>query len=190
MRAEDPLEPGTYVSHPLVSNPSLAVTFTAPEGWQSYDARTLAPLGDDSTRGPDGAAFAFGEYSDIYSDPCDSRGGPDVDGGTTAEDLAAAFSGQTAYQVSVADVSVSGYSGKQVELQLPSAFDASCPREEYFVVGGGIYPQGDGNRWRFTILDVEGSRLVIFSHDFGGTPASIRAGIQSMLDSIEIEIDG
>ena len=187
--ADDPLEPGTYVSHPLASNPSLAVTFTAPEGWQAYDGRTLVPLGDDSTRGPDGAAFAFGEFSDIYSDPCESLGEPDVDGGTTAEDFAAAFSAQSAYEVSVADVSVSGYSGKQVELQLPSSFDASCPREEYFVVGGGIYPQGDGNRWQFTILDVEGSRLVIFSHDFPDTPASIRADIQSMLDSIQIDIE-
>lgn len=130
LRAADPLEPGTYVAHPLVSNPSLAVTFTAPEGWQAYDARTLVPLGDDSTQGPDGAALVFGEISGIYSDPCESLGDPDVDGGTTAEDLAAAFSAQAAYEASVADVSVSGYSGKQVEFQLPSEFDESCPRDE------------------------------------------------------------
>jgi hypothetical protein len=189
LRAADPLEPGTYVSHPLVSNPSLAVTFTAPEGWQAYDARTLVPLGDDSTQGPDGAAFAFLETSGIYGDPCASLSDPDVDGGTTAEDLAAAFSAQTAYEVAVADVSVSGYSGKQVELQLPSEFDAACPRDEYFVFGGGPYAQGPDNRWHLTILDVDGSRLVIFTHDFPGTPASDRADLQSMVDSIEIEIE-
>jgi hypothetical protein len=189
LRAADPLEPGTYVSHPLVSNPSVAVTFTAPEGWQAYDARTLVPLGDDSTQGPDGAAFAFVEISGIYGDPCNSPGLPDVDGGTTAGDLAAAFSARTAYQVSVTDASVSGYSGKQVELQLPSEFDAACPRDEYFVFGGGPYAQGPDNRWHFTILDVEGSRLVIFSHDFAGTPASVQADLQTMVDSIEIEIE-
>lgn len=189
LRAADPLEPGTYVSHPLGSNPSLAVTFTVPEGWQAYDARTLVPLGDDSTQGPDGAAFVFVEISGIYSDPCESLGAPDVDGGTTAEDLAAAFSAQTAYEVSVADVSVSGYSGKQVELQLPSEFDESCRRDQYYVFGGGPYAQGADNRWHFTILDVGGSRLVIFSHDFAGTPASIRAGLESMVDSIEIDIE-
>jgi hypothetical protein len=188
LRAADPLEPGTYVSHPLASNPSLAVTFTVPDGWQAYDAAVLAPLGDDSTQGPDGAAFVFLEIPGIYSDPCNSLGSPDVDGGVTAEDLAAAFSAQTAYEVSVADVSVSGYSGKQVELQLPSDFD-ECRRDEFFVFYGGPYAQGADNRWHLTVLDVEGSRLVIFTHDFAGTPASIRAGIQSMFDSIEIEIE-
>jgi hypothetical protein len=188
LRAADPLQPGTYVSHPLESNPSLAVTFTVPDGWQAYDAATLAPLGDDSTQGPDGAAFVFLEISGIYSDPCDSLGPPDVDGGVTAEDLANAFSAQSAYEASVIDVTLDGYSGKQVELQLPSEFD-ECRRDEYFVFGGGPYPQGAGNRWHLTILDVEGSRLVIFTHDFPGTPASERAGLQSMVESMEIEIE-
>ena len=190
LRAADPLEPGTYVSHPLVSNPSLAVTFTVPEGWQAYDARTLVPLGDDSTQGPDGAAFVFSEISGIYSDPCESLGDPDVDAGATAEDLADAFSAQTAYEASVSDVTLDGYSGKQVELQLPSDFDASCPRDEYYVFEGGPYPQGPDNRWHLWILDVEGSRLVIFGHDFPDTPASIRAGIQSIVDSVEIDVAG
>jgi len=189
LRAADPLEPGTYVSHPLESNPSLAVTFTVPDGWQAYDAATLAPLGDDSTQGPDGAAFVFLEISGIYSDPCESLGDPDVDGGVTAEDLADAFSAQSAYEASVTDVTLDGYSGKQVELQLPSEFDASCPRDGYFVFGGGPYAQGADNRWHLTILDIEGSRLVIFTHDFAGTPAEARADLQAMVDSIAIDID-
>ena len=183
------LEPGTYISHPLASNPSLAVTFTVPDGWYALDASTLVPLGDDSTQGPDGAAFAFLEIPGIYSDPCESLGEPDVDAGATAEDLADAFSAQTAYEASITDLTLDGYSGKQVELQLPSEFDASCPREEYFVFGGGPYPQGPDNRWHLTILDVDGSRLVIFSHDFAGTPAERRADLQAMVDSIEIEIE-
>jgi hypothetical protein len=188
--SEVQLEPGTYVSHPLVSNLSLAVTFRVPDGWQAYDARTLVPLGENSTQGPDGAAFGLLEISGIYSDPCDSLGDPDIDAGTTAEDLADAFGAQTAYEASVADITLDGYSGKQVELQLPSEFDAACPRDEYFVFGGGPYAQGADNRWHFTILDVAGSRLVIFSHDFAGTPASGRAVLQSIVDSIEIEVEG
>jgi hypothetical protein len=187
---EVPLEPGTYVSHPLASNPSLAVTFTVPDGWQAFSASSLVPLGDDSTEGPDGTALVFLETSGIYSDPCDSLGDPDVDAGATAEDLANAFSAQSAYEASVADVTVAGYAGKQVELQLPSEFDASCPRDEYFVFDGGPYAQGADNRWHLTILDVEGSRLVIFTQDFAGTPASDRAELQSIVDSIEIDIGG
>jgi hypothetical protein len=185
-----PLEPGTtYVSHPLASNPSLAVTFTVPTGWVGFDTRTLVPAGEDSIDGGIGAVVAFLETSAIYSDPCDSLGLPDMDAGATAEDLADAFSAQSAYEASVTDVTVDGYSGKQVELQLPSEFDASCPREGYFVFEGGPYPQGPDNRWHLWILDVEGSRLVIFGHDFPDTPASIQAGIQSIVDSVEIEIE-
>jgi hypothetical protein len=110
-----------------------------------------------------------------------------VDAGTTAEDLAAAFSAQTAYEATVEDVTLAGYSGKQVELQLPSAFEEFCPRDQYFVFGGGPYAQGLNNRWHLTILDVEGSRLVIFSQDFAGTPAEGRADLQSMVQSVRID---
>jgi hypothetical protein len=189
LRAADPLEPGTYVSHPLASNPSLAVTLTVPEGWQAYDATTLVPLGDDSTQGPDGAAFVLLEISGIYSDPCESPGDPDVDAGATAADLAEALSAQSAYEASITDITLDGYSGKQVELQLPSEFDESCPRDDYFVFGGGPYAQGIDNRWHLTILDVEDSRLVIFSHDFAGTPESVQAGLESIMESIQIAIE-
>ena len=189
LHAADPLEPGVYVVRPLTSNPALAVTFTVPDGWQALDARSLVPLGDDSTEGPDGAALTFSEVSGIYSDPCDSFGSPDVDAGSTAEDLADAFGAQSAYEASVTDITLDGYSGKQVELQLPSEFDATCRRDEYVVFGGGPYAQGTDNRFHFTILDVESSRLVIFSQDFAGTPASIKADLQSIVDSIEIGIE-
>ncbi len=189
LRAANPLQGGAYVSHPLASNPSLGVIITVPEGWRALDDATLVPLGDGSTQGPDGAALAFTEISGIYSDPCDSLGVPDVDAGVTADDLANAFSSQSEYEPSVADVTVDGYSGKRVELQLPREFDESCPRDEYFVFGGGPYAQGTNNRWHLTILDVEGSRLVIFAHDFAGTPAEIRADLQAMVDSIAIVID-
>ncbi|HUF06570.1 MAG TPA: hypothetical protein VMP86_04175 [Candidatus Binatia bacterium] len=185
---EGRLEPGTYVSHPLASNPLLAVTFTVPDGWYAFDDSTLVPLGE-GFEGPDGAVLAFLEISDVYSDPCESLGDPDVDAGATAEDLADAFSAQPAYEASVTDLTLDGYSGKQVEFQLPSEFDASCPRDEYFVFGGGPYPQGPDNRWHLTILDVDGSRLVIFTHDFAGTPASRQADLESMIASIEIEIE-
>jgi hypothetical protein len=187
--AEEELEPGIYVSHPMASNPSLAVTFTVPQGWQAFASNGLLPQGDASTEGPDGMALAFFEVTGIYSDPCNSLGDPDVDGGTTAADLATAFSAQTAYDATVEDVTFAGYSGKQVELQLPSEFDDSCRRQDYFVFNGSPYAQGLSNRWQLTILDVESSRLVIFSQDFAGTPASDRAELQSIIESIQIEIE-
>jgi hypothetical protein len=187
--SERPLEPGTYVAHPLASNPSLAVTFTVPDGWLGFDARTLVPAGEDSVDGGIGAVVAFLETSGIYGDPCESLGAADVDAGTTAADLADAFSAQPVYGASVTDITLDGYSGKQVELQMPSEFDESCPRDGYFVFDGGPYPQGPDNRWHLWILDVEGSRLVIFGHDFPETPESILAGIQSIVESIQVEIE-
>jgi hypothetical protein len=184
---EVPLEPATYVTHPLASDPSLAVTITVPEGWQAFSDAGLLPLGDSTSQGPDGMALGFFEVAGLYSDPCNSLGQPDVDTGTTADDLAAAFIAQSAYQVRVSDATFAGYSGKQVELQLPSDFDDLCPRQTYFVFDGSPYAQGVDNRWHLTILDVEGSRLVIFTQDFAGTPAEDRAELESMVETIQID---
>lgn len=183
---EGVLEPGTYIAHPLASNPSLAVTFTVPDGWEAFGPSGVLPV--EGSGGPSGMAMGFFDIGGLYSDPCNSLGAADVEAGTTAAELATAFSRQTAYETSVEDVTFAGYTGKQVELQLPSDLDpATCPYDEYFVFDVGPYSQGPGNRWHLTVLDVEESRLVIFAQDFAGTSAADRAELQSMLDSIQID---
>ena len=113
--------------------------------------------------------------------------GTEVPIGPTVDDLANAFAAQTAYEASTpVDVTLGGYSGKRVELQLPSDV-ASCDNGEFYPWVGSIYAQGPDNRWDVWILDVEGERIVVLGTYFPGTPAEDRAEQQAIIDSIVIE---
>ena len=117
------------------------------------------------------------------------KGAPDVEVGTTVEDLVAAFAEQTAYEVTgTTDITLAGYTGKRVDLALPSDFGTtSCGPEDYVPWPGSPYAQGPGNLWHVWILDVDGSRVVVMTNDFEGTSADDRAEMQAILDSIRIE---
>ena len=83
------------------------------------------------------------------------------------------------------DVTLAGYSGKYVDLQVPADISA-CPTS-YFVWEPGIYAQGPGHRWHLWILDVDGVRVVVQSTDYAGTSARHRQELQAIVDSITIE---
>jgi len=124
-----------------------------------------------------------GQIDSLYSDPCNASGAGDVEVGTTVDELVGAFAEQTAYEVSApTDVTLAGYSGTRLDLTLPSDLDTSTCRYEYFFPWeGSAYSQGPGNLWHLWILDVDGSRVVVTTHDFEGTPAEEREEMQAYL---------
>jgi hypothetical protein len=146
-------------------------------------------MGEGSTEAPDGMAMGITQGGGLYRDPCDASGAADVSVGTTVADLANAFTEQSAYEATApADVTLDGYSGKRLDLQLPSDLDpATCNYDEFFVWEGSPFSQGPANRWHLWILDVEGARVVIFTEDFAGTPPEDQAELQAIVDSIHIE---
>jgi sigma-70-like protein len=77
-----------------------------------------------------------------------------------------------------------GYSGKYVDLQVPSDI-AACQR--YWPWEPGLYAQGPGHRWHLWILDVDGVRVVVNSTDYAGTSAQHRAELPSIVNSIKIQ---
>jgi hypothetical protein len=185
------LEAGAYVAHPFPApNDSIAFTFNVPEGWQG--AGTAAVIPTAGTAGPTGAAMAFIQVTGLFSDPChgNQAGAPTVPVGTTVDELVGAFAGQTAYDVTPAtDVTLGGYSGKQIDLQLPSDVDfAACDDGAFWVWDGPPYAQGPGNRWHLLILDVEGVRVVILAQDFATTSVEVQAELRAIVDSIRIEL--
>ncbi|HEX5578676.1 MAG TPA: hypothetical protein VFY43_03320 [Candidatus Limnocylindria bacterium] len=184
------LQAGTYVTHPAIfPNQSIGITFTVPDGWRAFDDRSLLPVGEGSSESPDGMALGFGLVSRLYSDPCHGTDNPDVAAGTSVDDLVAALSDNAAYVASApTDVSLGGYSGKQLDLQLPSDI-ASCPNGEFFVWEGGPYAQGPNNRWHLSILKVEQTRVVILETDFAATPAADRAEMKAIVASIRFEAE-
>jgi hypothetical protein len=198
--ADGLLAAGTYVSTPFEApNDSISFTFTVPDGWRGADGDLFLATGTES---PDGAAILFTMATGLFSDPCDADyfGGPDVVVGPTVDDLARAFEEQTAYEATTpVDVTVDGYSGKRVDLQLPSddnpdelfnqggRFGAACRDGGYFLWDGSIYAQGPDNRWHLWIVDVDGTRVVIQAEDFPGTSAQDQAELQDIVESIRID---
>ena len=94
-------------------------------------------------------------------DPAGDPGRPDRRG------LRQRGRGSSALEVTTpVDVTLAGYSGKYVELQVPAdiaACDQYRPWEPWY------YAQTPGERWHLWILDVDGVRVVVQSMDHAET---------------------
>jgi hypothetical protein len=83
------------------------------------------------------------------------------------------------------EVTLGGYSGKYMDLQVPSDISA-CP-DSYYPWAPAFYAQGPNHRWHIWSLDVEGVRVVIQSGDFAATLPDDLAEMHRIIDSIQIE---
>jgi hypothetical protein len=188
---EGPLEAGTYVARPFSSpNDSLSFTFNVPDGWEGHLPGSVAPTA--GTEGPDGAGVDFVQVTGIYSGSCTS----DVihfGGQSTVDNLASAleeiYGAEPSYEVTApVDVTLSGYSGKRMDLLMPSDVDfSSCPNGGYAFGDGAPYAQGPGNRWHLWILEAAWERVVILAHDFAATSPQHQAELLAIVNSIRIE---
>jgi len=195
------LTAGTYWMKPIGGTAqNLQIDFTVPDGWEAFSNWAL--LSPRTTAAPSGSGIGFLRTSGgLFSDPCHwdmsgtgSTAVGDVPVGPTAADLATALASQTAYtSTAPVDTTLAGYSGKQMDIQLPSDVEfATCDEGSYWVWsdgdsgGSNIYAQGPGERRRLWILDVEGTRLVIFRNFYAGTTAADLAEAQAIIESIVI----
>jgi hypothetical protein len=189
--SDGPLEAGTYATMPFPSpDDAIQFTFTVPDGWAAESPGAVFPAIGDGTSGPAGAAMVFVRVVGLYADPCQGNTGqPDIQVGPTVDDLVTALADHGAYESTAAtDVVVDGYAGKQLELLIPSDIDfATCDDGQFWVWDAAPYAQGPGNRWQVTILDVDGTRVVILAEDFAATPASTQTELQAIVDSIQID---
>jgi hypothetical protein len=194
-----PLVPGTYVGNPVGS---VGWTVTVPPGFEGFGHDGLIPS-KTGTGPPDGWGFAVLWAGDLYSDPCHGTTG-DLDSGSSVDDLVNAIAAQPMYTSSrPIPVTVGGYSGKQIDIQMPSDVDlATCTNNGgdpavpagsggFFVwqaadIGGAnVYAQGPGDRFHIRVLDVAGTRVVVFTQDFSGTSPADRATMEALVDSVE-----
>jgi hypothetical protein len=87
-------------------------------------------------------------------------------------------------------VTIGGFAGKRVDLQLPSGeCDTLDGNGVYIVFGGGdryIYAQGDGSHWQITIVDVDGTRLIAALFWYSDTSAADVSAGQAIVDSLVI----
>lgn len=200
----DAMTGGRYVFGPFGQAPSVTVVATGPDGWKGFPSWAMdgpAPVRADA---PSGIAVAFFTANGMFSDPChwDVRGvgntsqPGDVAVGPTVDDLVTALHANTFYTSTAATpVTIDGYAGKELELQLPAepSYD-TCDKDDptdsgghVFVFSGpGLYAQGQANRWHLYILDVEGTRLIAAVLSYEGTPKAALDLASSIIQTLDI----
>ena len=195
------LDAGTYRIHPIALA-SMTIDATVPDGGWSGGLPNVISGPRGESNGPNGVVVAFLNAQTVHSDPCqwdhDGSGlAPqegDVAVGPTVDDLVAALGAGTAYESTTpVDATLGGFSGKRLELQLtpgPSGCDSyDGAGNQYWVFGGrdgGLYAQGDDNRWQITIVDVDGTRLIGVLVSYAETSGEDLSAAQEMLDSVVI----
>lgn len=194
---DGPLSAGTYAigpaqtdgfwtcpepSTPACTN-TIGLVLTVPEGWTG--GTEYITLRDNAA--PDGASLLFTRGAGLYNDPCKFEDPPGIPVGPTAENFASALADHPLLDVTTpVDVTLAGYAGKYVDLQVPS--DIGCEiGDVYRPWEPGLYAQGPGQRWHLWILDVDGQRVVVQSTDYAGTSAEDQAELQAIVDSLVIE---
>ena len=163
---------------------SITFSFTLPEN------RNWSKLGEGiwhaENRPPDGASLVFGLGGWVHSDPCtDGEASADIPVGLTVDEFANALADHPLLEVTTpVDVTLGGYSGKYLDLQVPADITecAAYRAWEFW-----LYAQGPGHRWHLWILDVDGVRVVIESMDYESTPAEVQAELQGIVESIQIQ---
>ena len=178
----DPPQAGCSES---VTDDPITFTFSVPDGWAGAPFHTLwLATGNDAA--PAGGGLAFGRGGGLYSDPCAAPPPPDIAVGPGVDDFVDALAAHPLLDVTTpVEVTLGGYSGKYLELQVPSDVSA-CP-EGYYAWEPGLYAQGPDQRWYLWILDVDGVRVVVQAMDYRGTAPERRAELMAIVDSIRIE---
>ena len=199
MKVEEfaPLEPGTYFIDPdLDPATPLHVTYEVPfEGWNQWIG-AIKGL-DDGTQ----VGVAITTVTNLVRDACLDHSYADPPVGPSVDDLASGLAGLTPFRATrPRDVTIYGYSGKHLELTVPSlphGFSDCVDGNLNSYVAAIDAAGGEGASWHgytgpgyreeLWILDVEGTRLMIAAERSPSSSPADLAEVQAILDSIRIE---
>jgi hypothetical protein len=91
-------------------------------------------------------------------------------------------------------VTIDGYAGQELELQLPGDPFTKCDNETgddsghaFVFAGPGLYAQGPANRWHLYILDVAGTRLISVILSYPKTPKADLDLAQNVINTMDIQ---
>jgi hypothetical protein len=171
---------------PSPAHDAILVTITVPDGWAGILGTIV--LADEGNDPGVGAGLLVGRGGWLLTDPCtkaEHAVPPDIAVGPSVDDFANALADHPLLDVTApVDVTLAGYSGKYVDLQVPADI-SMC--EVYRPFDPGLYAQGPSHQWHLWILDVDGLRFVVQSTDYAGTSKKHRSELQAIVDSIKIE---
>jgi hypothetical protein len=162
---------------------SIRLTLTVPDGWTSPENAGITLQGKAFTA-PDHAWLFINRGAWLRTDPCKSPE-PDIPVGPTVDAFANALAVHPILDTTApVDVTLGGYSGKYMDLHVPSD-DSGC--DGYWPWEPGVYAQGPGHEWHLWILDVDGIRVVIQAMDYAATSGQHQAELRAIVESIQIE---
>jgi hypothetical protein len=176
--SDGPLAPGRHA----YEGEGVHVVLTVPAGWEGGQFNIAKAPAREL---PDGTNVLFRQPTSVFADPCAPELSADPIG-PTVDDLASALADlPNVVDVTQADVTISGFSGKHLSFVVDTA-GIDCVM--------GIYGQDafvraadNGQRQDLWILDVAGTRLVIDAATYPETSAGDRAEMQAIVDTLVVE---
>ena len=180
--------PGRGISYFLGSRLNAYVTFEMPAGWE-VSGVWVRKIGSDPE-----IAMAFVDVANVYTDGCrwrlvDPKPGPSVD------DLVSAYA-KVPGSETAEDVTVDGYAGKQIQVRVPDRKLKDCKEGKLgFMQHDNYFGRGDeptigaaapGGQYKVQILDVNGTRLVVFVDYPPNISAQDRMDLDGIVNSIDI----
>jgi len=187
------LEPGSIV---LDGAFPLAIVFDVPAGWSRQGSPELADLAAvHKVRGNSSPAWSsWTTIANVYADPCHALSGPlNPPVGATVDDLVTALTGMAGFvSTNPTDVTVDGFAGKR--FQLSNTIDpaaAGCDDSVWLSLwqpssGGATGAVPGATTMQFWVLDVRGTRLVMFTEAYDATSAEIAESV-GILESVRFQ---
>ena len=188
----------------------VTVNIASP-GWSVLADLDAVTKDDDSLDPPEtvGAAllawaWPAGTGFNVYGDACQWLTTIPETPATTPDEIAAALAAQASTDATApVDVTVGGYAGKAITLNVPMSFDlpnatreekfADCDQDVFGFYGleGGTEPernaQGAGQIDELWILDVDGSIVILDAALSPATPADLVEEIRTLAESATFE---
>lgn len=195
----------------VAGSPVKVTVGIASPGWSHAPELSFVGKNDDGLDAPDtvgGALIAWawpaGTRFNVYGDSCQWSTTIPATPATTPEEIAVALAAQAPGDATApADVTIGGYPGKTITLEVPMSYEKpGATREEefgecdqdifgFYGLEGGTEPernaQGPGQVDELWILDVNGA-IVILDATYGpATPATLVEEMRTMAKSATFE---
>ena len=160
-------------------------TVTVPAGWSGFE--DWAIVGPEMP-GNVGTALVLGDKMGVPADSCRADGTPPA---ATVDDFIASVQARDDWVVSEpVDISVGGYTGRRIDIELPADIASCGSNTDYWVTAeggkGGFYAQAPSNQFTFWALDVGGTPKVLMRSTFAAVPAREVSETDAMVESSQI----
>jgi hypothetical protein len=190
---------------------SITLDIAAP-AWYELPGLDAVTKNDDGLDPPDSVGVALlawawpaGTGFNVYGDPCQWLTTIPATPATTPDEIAAAFAGQAQTNATAPiDVTVGGYAGKSVTLQVPMSYEVpgatreekfgACDQDVFVFYGTDVADeevtrnaQGAGQVDELWILDVDGSIVILDAASSLATPADLVDELRALAESATFE---